>query len=532
MNRLLIVVLFALAVNPVECGGLADSLLLRLDRELDKVDHYVNLKEAQIAELKRQLNEEEPDTPERIHLMGSIAEAYKLYHYDSAFFYTRLLNELAHRNHSDEMIAISKIDLTFIFISSGMFKEASDTLLSIDIKRLPEEVRLPYYRVATLYYFGLADLQDAYFHSIYENLAGQYVDSVLELTESGSYDHLYFRGLRYVRDGNFRAGMADLSELRRVVDLTVHQRAIVSSTMSDIYINQGNDTKAIELLAEASICDIMTATRETAAILNLANILFRNDDIERAYTYTRRALEDANIYGARHRKIQVGRILPIIEEEKIKIVESQKRLLLLYAVFSTLLVLVIVVSVVVIQRQLAKIKKADWALHLANDSLSFTNKKLVESNRIKDEYLGYYFNVISNYIEKIENLKTSLEKSLENDKYDTARYIAASINPKKERTKLYKGFDSVFLNLFPGFIEDFNALFKEEERIQPDENELLNTNLRIFALIRLGINENDKIAGILDLSVNTIYTYKTKIRNKSIVPNEEFEKRIMEISFF
>ena len=122
-----------------------------------------------------------------------------------------------------------------------------------------------------------------------------------------------------------------------------------------------------------------------------------------------------------------------------------------------------------------------------------------------------------------------MDMKLMTKKMEDLRFAVDSINIKKERDDLYHNFDKVFLKLFPDFVTVFNSFFKEEDKVHPKDDHLLNTELRIFALIRMGIHDNDKIAKILDYSVTTIYTYKTRIRSKSLVPNEEFDRQIMNI---
>ncbi|MNE71853.1 hypothetical protein D3C80_1677560 [compost metagenome] len=153
----------------------------------------------------------------------------------------------------------------------------------------------------------------------------------------------------------------------------------------------------------------------------------------------------------------------------------------------------------------------------------------MEAEKIKEEYIGYSFHINSKYIDKIERFKKNIDQNLTTRKFDEIKLHLNRIDPKKEREELYHGFDKVFLRLFPHFITNFNSLFKEEDQIKLSGIELLNTELRIFALIRLGITDNEKIAQILDFSVNTIYSYKTRIKNRSLVPNEDFEDRIMAI---
>jgi len=162
-------------------------------------------------------------------------------------------------------------------------------------------------------------------------------------------------------------------------------------------------------------------------------------------------------------------------------------------------------------------------------SLFRTNNKLIEDTHIKEEYIGYFFNVISGYILKLEKLKRNVERKITIKKYDDVLLSVNEINIKKERETLFYTFDHIFLKIFPNFISTFNSLFKKEDQIWPKDNEVLNTDLRIFALMRLGISDVETIANILEYSVNTIYVYKMRIKAKALVPSDEFDHRIMDI---
>jgi len=179
--------------------------------------------------------------------------------------------------------------------------------------------------------------------------------------------------------------------------------------------------------------------------------------------------------------------------------------------------------------QLRKINKVKSILQEANNNLREVNAHLIEANKIKEEYIGYFFNVNSEYIEKIESFQKNLHRKIVAKQYNDLDNIINNTDLKKERENLFINFDKIFLKIFPNFVFEFNKLFGPEDQIMPEKGELLNTDLRIFALIRLGITDNDKIAKFLNYSVNTIYTYKTKIKNKTIVDRDLFEHKIMEI---
>ena len=280
------------------------------------------------------------------------------------------------------------------------------------------------------------------------------------------------------------------------------------------------------MLAKAAIADIKSSVKETVALRNLSDLIYKKGDVKTAYRYIKLALEDATFYNARHRKIEIASILPIIEGEKLNTVEKQKTLLLAYSGLISILTIIVIVFLIIIFRQLKRLKQARQMILDANSSLTETNHKLLEANKIKETYIGIFFNTNSEFIDKIEKLQRDISRKLTTNQIDDIKNILKNIELKKERESLYHTFDKVFLKLFPDFVQEFNKLFNEEDRIELKDKELLNTDLRIFALIRIGIDDNEKIAKILEYSVNTIYTYKTKIKNKSIVANEEFENYV------
>jgi hypothetical protein len=263
--------------------------------------------------------------------------------------------------------------------------------------------------------------------------------------------------------------------------------------------------------------------------MKLAEMLYQEGDIENAYKYVKTASEDAEFYGARQRKVQVAAIYPVIEGRHLSAVESKRKMLVVYSSLITLLAAVVIGFSIVFYKQNQKLQKARRIISKANVSLTETNHQLQDANKIKEEYIWYYFNTTAEYITKLDSLKKTLELKLMTKKLEDLRFAVDNINIKRERDELYHNFDRIFLKLFPDFVSVFNSLLKEEDRVSLKEGQLLNTELRIFALIRMGIHDHERIAKILDYSVTTIYTYKTRVRSKSILPGEEFDKRIMSI---
>jgi DNA-binding CsgD family transcriptional regulator len=303
----------------------------------------------------------------------------------------------------------------------------------------------------------------------------------------------------------------------------------VASTLSFIYFHSEDQERSKEMLIRAAIADTRTCTKETIATTKLAEMLFNEGDVENAYRYIKIASDDAEFYGARQRKVQVATIYPLIEARQLNSVEAKRKSLLIYSSLITALMLSVIGFLAVIYKQNKKLQKARHIISQANASLTDTNHQLQDANKIKEEYIWYYFNTTADYITKLDALKRTLELKVATKKPDDIKFTVDSINIKREREELYHNFDKTFLKLFPDFVAVFNSLFKEEDRIHLKDGQLMNTELRIFALIRMGVHDHEKIAKILDYSVTTIYTYKTRIRSKAIVDSDEFDRRIMGI---
>jgi hypothetical protein len=455
---------------------------------------------------------------------------YKTFNYEQSFKYVLKLQELGHQMGDSAKVSYGKVKLGFIMLSSGMFKETFELLQTVNVKLLPDTAKTEYYFLNARTFYDLADYDnDQYYSRIYNARASRYIDSGLTLCKPDSYLYLYFDGLRMLKAGNINQAADNLNKLLTSYKLTDHEVAVTASTLSDIYIQTLQYDKAINLLITAAIADIRTSTKETAAAINLAQLLHKKGDVKNAYVYTRQAMDDASFYGARQRKMQVSTILPIIANEKINYLEFEKQALLFYGSLLTLLAIVIVIFAVIIYKQLKKLRIADKIIMEANHRQQIIIDKLNEAETIKEEYIGYYFNLIAVYINKLEKFKISIENKILTKKFDEIRALINSINLRKEREELFIIFDKVFLKIFPNFVDEFNSHFNKEDQIKLLPNQLLNTELRIFALVRLGIIDPEKIAGILEYSLNTIYNYKARIKNKSTLANDEFEKVIMKI---
>ncbi|GAB3587850.1 DUF6377 domain-containing protein [Hymenobacter daeguensis] len=515
----------------------ADSLLTELNQALAHKKEYDGQRLNRIAVLTADFASAEVSDDTRFDLGLRIYDEYKAFKYDSAFVYCQKITRLAERLGKPEKVEIAKLKLAFVLLSSGLFKETFETLESIRPGFLNVVDKQSFYFLKARAYSDLGDFnQDQTYRPVYYQKALAYADTALLFSRPGSYESLSVQEFRAQKTNNLAAGAAVYEQIRRLPRLTLHQLAVSASTTAYVYELAGQPDKAFELLLVAAIADVKTATKETTAIFKLSDYCYRQGDLKNAYTFIKEAREDATFYKARQRQIEISHVSSIIEGQKINIIENQRKSLKTYAIIMTLLAGVVIGFAVISFRQLRKVRKADQLIFAANqelrernEALHELNSDLNEANRIKEEYIGFYFHNNSQYIDKLETLKKRVDALLASKQYAGVQKLVDSVNIKTERNELLKGFDTVFLRLFPNFIAQFNALFREEDRISLPDDQLLTTELRIFALIRLGIVDSEQISRMLGYSINTIYTYKTRVKNRSLLPNEEFEARIQAI---
>jgi len=508
----------------------ADNLekdLTELDQLIRQKETFFQKKHDKILEIKDELKtvNTRRDISATFEIYDELYSEYKSFVYDSAFHYVNRLNELARQMDNPDTLAEAQVKMGFILLSSGLFKESLDILGSIRTANLHPKTRKNFYTVIARTYYDLADYDnDEHFALNYKRIGNVYLDSALVLMDENTSAYWSAMGLRRMKANDYEGAADAFSFLLSKFGISEHEYAIATSSLGYIYTLLGRTEEATDMLIKAAIADIRSSTRETVALRNLAVLLFDRGDIARAYRFIKIALEDATFYNARHRKIEVGAVLPIIEGERLATVEKQKGLLVRYAYLITILSILVIIFFFIIYIQLKRLKVVRGILQETNKNLQDINNNLLEANVIKEEYIGYFFNANSEYIEKMETFRKTVYRKITSRQFDDLADMMKSSDVKKERESLFHNFDKIFLKLFPHFVDEFNSFFREEDRIILKSDELLNPDLRIFALMRLGITDNEKIARFLNYSVNTIYTYKTKIKNKVQGQRDLFEE--------
>lgn len=531
MRTSIIFFLFFMASLSLQSNPLTDSILGELDDVIEQKQDYFNKKYETIDVLKTKLSALSEDESEKMFAVyQELFNAYGSFIYDSAFSYATKMQKLAFKTGSQEMIDVARMKMSFVLLSSGMFHEALDTIRRIEPESLDNLEKVEYYDLMGRAFYDMAEYaNDTYFTPIYRKKGNWSTRQAIRFSNPQNYQHWASRALLNMRTNRLDSALIFYQKVLNDFNVSMHQKAMLYASMAEIQLVNGDTTSAIHLLASAAINDIKSVVTETIALRNLANVLYHRGLVRDAHKYIVLANDDAGFYGARQRSFQISGVLPIIEGEKLDLIEKQKKQLELYVIFLILLTALIIFSLIVIFKQLTRLKKARTTIIETNNNLKGLNATLKEANKIKEEYIAYYFNISTNYVDKLEYLKESISRNLDNKRYTNINQSLNKLVIKKERDQLFQNFDKIFLSIFPDFVDGFNALFDEQEHVHLTDQGAMNTDLRIFALIRMGINENEKIARILNFSINTIYSYKNRIKKRSIVPNNEFEERIMAI---
>ncbi|TRZ45752.1 DUF6377 domain-containing protein [Robertkochia solimangrovi] len=512
-------------------SGQQYSFLDSLDQEILKRDYYTSLKFDRIKKLKKSI-EKHNLSNDQLKLYNTYTELFEEYcsfKYDTAYFYLDKAKQSAFNSSSDSLLSGARISEGFVLLSSGLFKEALDSLKIIDTTDLSPVDRSRFHSVLARTYFDLADYnKDPRFTLSYIRKGNQHLEKSIKLVDTESNEYWANESLKRMKQQDWKGAEFAFTYWLNNFDLSPKYYGIATSSLGYIYSEQGLNEKAIRYLAMAAISDIKNATRETVALRNLANELFKIDQVERANRYIHLAMEDAMTYNARHRKMEISAILPIIEEAQLFNIKEKNDFLESIIFLLAVLGVIIVIFIAIIIKQLMARSASRKILAESNERLREMNESLREADAIKQEYIKYFLNATSDFIKKIDSIQKSSLKKIIARKPEEVITILNRYSVKKEREQLFHRFDEVFLTLFPSFKADFMNLFPTDNDFNHRNGELLNTEQRIFALYRLGIQDSHQLADFMDLSVSTIYTYKTRIKGKSKY-KENFEEKIMEI---
>ena len=522
----------------------ADSLLLKLDQAIKERPIYMEQKELKLAELKRQLHRQIPDE-ERFAILGTLLDEYRSFNTDSALHMAEEREQIAIRLGNREYIDNARMNKADVLGMTGMYKEVMDLMRNIHIDRLSVDIHPYYYHIYRTVYGLMADYAvTAYEKKLYTELTDKYRDSLLLVNKDNLLIHTLIQSDQYNVRNEYDKAIRLLTDYLALQKDYEHDVAICAYTLSESYRLKGDKEKEKEYLIVSAMADMKTAVREYISLRKLAVLLYQEGDIERAYSYVKICMEDAAACNARLRKLEILEIFPIINDAYQQKTENQQEQMKWALVSISLLSLFLLLAIFYVYKQMKKVaaarrevidtnkrlKELNDELHLSNAQLKEANHSIAENSYLKEEYIGRYMDQCSVYLEKMDNYRRSLGKiAATGNVEELYKNIKSSKFIEGELKEFYTNFDNTFLQLFPTFVEDFNALLADDEQISLKAGERMNTELRIFALIRLGITDSVKIAQFLRYSVTTIYNYRTKVRNKAAGDRDLLEQEVMTI---
>lgn len=465
-----------------------------------------------------------------LHAYIDLSGVYENYIYDSAFHYCRQALELSAQNRDDSIYTYSKFRLGRLLSSVGLYSEAIDSLRTIDLSLLEASNVLKYYEQLTYTYYDLADFQDDnFFAPGNRKIASAYVDSTIQAGPSDSGEVLGVKAFRFL--ATQQADSAEIFYQRMVnsPNIEATHKAMAHAVLGFILLNDGRIESGQDHLLKSAIIEYEMGIKGGISLIVLADHLYKAGQIDIAYQYIKKARIDAEVFGSRMRRLHASDVYAKIEQEVLFSEVKKKQVLTKYLIGITLLIIALTFFSIVLFRQIFGLKKIQSIIRRNYLETKSINIQLQESNKIKERYIGYFLRMNAKYIEKLVSIVNSLNKLIISRNVDKIESLLNNIRPKEERDHLLKSFDQIFLSIFPNFISDVQGLLRPDEEIFIKKGHLLNNELRVFALIRIGVDESESIGEILNISVNTVYSYKAKFKNKSNFDSDDFDDKIMQI---
>ena len=511
--------------------------LKELDDVISRQEEIESAKDSYIELIKGRYSEAmSPD--EKYTILDELYNEYYNYNIDSAIFYARTKLDIAFDAAEQDLVDDAILDIADRYVMSGMYLAAHDIISEISADRLDVLLVPRYYHIWHSLYTGLEDgCDDPVQKTEYRKLKQQYREQLFSLLGKDDISRLYVMADIYVDEGRADE-LLDTLNAKFNEDIPIHDKAVLSYIYANISDSYGHDDDATLYFAKSAIFDLMTPVHEYKSLYELASKLYDAGDIKRAYRYISRSINDAITANALINIQSINRSLPIISRSyHTQMLHNRRQLSVLSGILGIMAVLLIGAVIVTLKEQ-RKARQAEKRTSEINEELKAINRKmqeyillLKESNNIKEIYIGRYIDLCSEYIGRMERYRSMLNRTARTEGFEAVRNaLKSSEFIDKELNEFYEQFDATFLQLFPDFIKDLNSLLQTDKRIELKTRDgIMTTELRIFALIRLGITDSVKIAEFLRRSVSTVYNYRVKMRNAALNSREDFEKQIMGI---
>ena len=542
MRRLWVIVVALAGIISASAASSVD--FSRLDSLIAEQSHIIDRKEGHLSQLKERLSRETAPA-DRYGTMKQLYEEYAAYQYDSAYAYVSQCLALARQMNDDRLLNESRLDLAHILSTACLMDQARLLLEQIDITRLPSAQLIRYYRTRT----DLLIYQAEYMQGT--QYAAEAVQQLIDLRRRTAALDVPHDDVNYLLtvaecradSGQSREAISLLEGLMLQYHSGERLYSIITSTMSFHYAQLGDKEKQMQYLIKSAESDLEGCIRENTSLRAIADILFDEGDIDRAYRYMRVAVDDANFYGTRLRNIQSSRIVPkILDAYQTKQERNRRNMMWLLGIISVI-ALLLVGGVIAIYQLLKRYRRLNEQKKAINEQLSQVNarlgdtvEQLHESNvmlrereKLKEEYIARFLTLSSRFVDRGEEQRKALYRLYRDRKTEDLARELKSTHFGAENAKLfYENFDHAFLNIYPTFVDEVNKLLQEDGKIEVKQGKRLTTESRVLALIRIGITDNQSIAAILRASLTTIYTYRSKLKARAI-NKDDFEAQVKAI---
>lgn len=538
--RHLIVIIITLMIQPIYIKGDNNQLYKQLDAALAQRAHYVELKEKSLNEIK-QGAKYVTSNEDKLKLYEQLANEYKAYEYDSAMTYVNKGLILAQKSNNIFFNKRFQLSQTRLLITRGFYAEAKEILQKIEPKEEPRDYQfLYYYTMYGLYNNWSTYCENNEFSKNYDLKKVEYLKKAIELSPKKDAFYYYLMGELYYFS-NHPNNNKTIQYYKKALNMektNSRLHAMTAFALSEVYQKANNLELMEHYLLVAAISDITSATKENVALQDIALFIYKHKtrSLNKAQEYINLSLEDAYTYKSRLRRIEISSKLQLITNAYTDDIKTTNRLLNIALLVIILLLLGVGISSLFIRKKNRllkqkkdeisatsdKMEKLNGQLHLINDELKDTNQK-------RERLVKVYIDLCYKNIERNSKLRTLVARKIKaNQSKELLSLLSSSTNTEKENKEFLTEFDKAFLSLYPTFVNELNQQLTESAHIQLKENGEMPPILRVCALLRLGITESSKIAGILSYSPQTVYNYRSILKNNAI-DKEHFEENVLKL---
>jgi cell division protein FtsL len=508
-----------------------------LGKWIDEDSIYSKKKLNLIDSLEKQLLKTN-DTREQYDYCYRLFLEYGDLSFDKMCAYALECNDLAEELGDKHLITSSKLSEAQTYIKGGFFREADACLATIDTTGCELSTRLRYLMTCLNlefedgFFFPLTILREKTFSHKMEKI----YDEMAHLVPSDSQILYEARAKIAFHMSKYDEGIRYSYLLLSKLPADSHEYAYAMGNLGYNYMGKGDYVEAAKYMTESAIQEIKRGSKEYPAMRKIAELMYILGDIDNAYKFINVYTRNSFDYNSKYRLFELTKSYPQIEKILYQSIQKQQRQKSIFITLLLIIALLLVVAILFVFKQKRKlafqntvIEKQNQVLTDKTKCIEDTNQALLEAHHIKDIVLGQLIAGNANSIIYAEKIRKDICRKLKIKDYEGIK--AAFEKPVDADRAFFSNIDNVILSIFPNFIDGFNSLLKEECRIVLKSKDSLVPEVRIFALIRLGISKNDDIAKCLNYSVSTVKCYKSKIMNASSLTNDEFYARLMQITF-